>query len=245
MDRMIYTAMSGAKALEQRQHALSNNLANSSTDGFKADVEAFRAVPIRADGSATTRVFSIEATAGFDANSGPIRQTGTPLDAAIRGSGWFTVQGLDGEEMFTRNGAFVTGPDGTIQTQDGRAVLGDGGPITLPPDATVLIGEDGSISARIGSQLPIEVGRLKLVDPPPADMMKVGSGLFKMREGVAPPAAEEVTVVGGALEGSNVNVVEAMVGMIAVSRQFEMQMRMIQNAEGNDNRAASILSRNG
>lgn len=246
MDRMIYTAMSGAKALEQRQHALSNNLANASTDGFKADVEAFRAVPIRADGSATTRVFNIEATAGFDANSGPIRQTGTPLDAAIRGPGWFVVQGPDGEEMFTRNGAFVTGPDGSIQTQDGRAVLGEGGPIILPPDASVLIGEDGSISTRVGAQLPVEVGRLKLVNPPPADMMKVGSGLFKMREGAEPPPAdEEVTVVGGALEGSNVNVVEAMVGMIAVSRQFEIQMKMIQNAEGNDNRATSILSRNG
>lgn len=245
MDRMIYTAMSGAKALEQRQHALSNNLANASTDGFKADIEAFRAVPLRAEGSATTRVFSVETTTGFDAATGPIRQTGSPLDVAIRGAGWFAVQGDEGGESYTRNGAFVTGPDGTLQTQDGRAVMGDGGPISVPPEANILIGADGSVSAQTGSATPVEVGRIKLVNPPPEDMLKLGSGLYKMRDDALPPVDEQIQVVAGALEGSNVNVVEAMVGMIAVSRQFEMQMKMIQNAESNETRATSILSRNG
>ncbi|MFK7962750.1 MAG: flagellar basal-body rod protein FlgF [Burkholderiaceae bacterium] len=243
MDRMIYTAMSGAKALELRQHALSNNLANASTDGFKADLEAFRAVPLRAEGSATTRVFALEANAGIDSTVGPIRQTDSPLDMAIRGEGWFAVEGEDGEELYTRNGAFVTGGDGTLQTQAGRPVVGTGGPIVMPPNAQVLVGEDGTLSTQIGIDPPVVIGQLKLVNPPIADMKKLGNGLHQMRGDAQPPADAEVRVVSGALEGSNVNVVESMVGMIAVSRQFEMQMRMIQNAEANETRAASILAR--
>lgn len=245
MDRMIYTAMTGAKAMEQRQHALSNNLANASTDGFKADVEAFRAVPLQAEGSATTRVFAVEATAGFDAAVGPIRQTDSPLDVAIRTEGFFAVQGPDGDELYTRNGAFVVGGDGMLQTADGRQILGDGGPINVPDGANVVIGSDGAVSAQIGQGQPIALGQLKLVNPPADEMTKVGQGLFKTINGEPAPVDEKVTVVAGALEGSNVNVVEAMVGMIAVSRQFEMQMRMIQNAESNDARATTILSRNG
>ena len=245
MDRMIYTAMTGAKAMEQRQHALSNNLANASTNGFKADVEAFRAVPLIAEGAATTRVFAVEATAGFDTAVGPIRQTDSPLDVAIRSEGFFAVQGPDGEELYTRNGAFVIGSDGMLQTADGRQVLGDGGPINVPDGAAVVIGSDGSVGAQVGQEPPIAVGRFKMVNPPADEMTKIGHGMFKMINGEPAPVDEQVTVVGGALEGSNVNVVEAMVGMIAVSRQFEMQMRMIQNAESNDSRATTILSRNG
>jgi len=245
MDRMIYTAMTGAKALEQRQHALSNNLANASTDGFKADLEAFRAVPLRAEGAATTRVFALEANAGIDSTVGPIRQTDSPLDMAIRGEGWFAVQGEDGRELYTRNGAFVTGADGTLQTQVGLPVLGAGGTIQIPPNAQVLVGEDGTLSTQIGTDPPVVVGQLKLVNPPIAEMKKLGEGLYQMRDDAQAPVDAEVQVVSGALEGSNVNVVESMVGMIAVSRQFEMQMRMIQNAEANETRAASILSRGG
>lgn len=245
MDRMIYTAMTGAKSLEQRQSALSNNLANAGTDGFRADIETFRAVPIQADGTATTRVFSVEATAGFDAATGPLRQTGAPLDMAVRGDGWFAVQGADGAEQYTRNGAFVVGGDGQLQTLAGLRVVGDGGPITVPENAQVLVGSDGTLTAQVGAEAPVGIGRLKLVNPPQADLEKAGNGLVKLRNAGVAPADEAVSVVGGALEGSNVNVVEAMVGMISVSRQFEIQMRMIQSAESNEQRATSILSRNG
>jgi len=150
MDRVIYTAMSGAKATMARQDALANNLANASTTGFRADLSAFRAVPVRGDG-APTRVSSLEATAGFDAAEGPILQTGRKLDAAIRGPGWFSVQGLDGNEAYTRAGSFQLSADGVLQTQSGLAVLGDGGPIAVPAGAEVTIGSDGSISATVGN----------------------------------------------------------------------------------------------
>lgn len=242
MDRMIYTAMTGAKALMQRQESLSHNLANASTTGYRADTMAFRAVPVRADGTATTRVASLEATAGFDATPGPIQSTGNPLDVAVRGQGWIAVQGLDGTEAYTRNGSFVVGTDGTLQTHAGFPVVGDGGPIALQPNARVTIGSDGTVTAKYGNQAPTTVGKIKLVNPP-ADQMKKGpDGLLRTAGGDPAPDDPSVRLAEGALEGSNVNVVEAMVGMIALSRQFEVQMKMLQSSEANEQKATQLLS---
>jgi len=245
MDRLIYLSMSGAKALMQRQDALAHNLANGSTDGFRADRMAFRAVPGEQANAATTRVWALEASAGFDTESGPIRQTGRPLDLAIAGNGWFAVQTAAGDEAYTRDGAFEVGADGTLQNRRGQVVLGDGGPLTIPAGAEVSIGGDGTVSARIGNQAPLQVGRLKLVNPPPEELRKDGDGLVRIGAGDVAPADGSVRVVSGSLEGSNVNVVESMVGMIALARQFEMQMRMLQTAEGNEQKAAQLLSLKG
>jgi flagellar basal-body rod protein FlgF len=245
MDKLIYQAMTGAKALEQRQHTLANNLANAGTDGFRADLATFRAVPVRAEGTATTRVFSLEATSGFDAATGPLRHTDSPFDMAIRGEGWFAVQTPEGAERYTRNGAFTAGADGTLQTLTGMPVVGDGGPIAIPENARMHVGSDGTISAQVGNQPPVQIGRLKLVNPPKEDLVKLGNGLVGLRDDGIAPADENVAMVQGSLEGSNVNVVESMIGMIALSRQFEMQMRMLQNAESNDARATAVLSLNG
>jgi flagellar basal-body rod protein FlgF len=244
MDRVIYTAMSGAKATMARQDALANNLANASTTGFRADLSAFRAVPVRGDGAAT-RVSSLEATAGFDAAEGPIQQTGRKLDAAIRGPGWFSVQGLDGNEAYTRAGSFQLSADGVLQTQSGLAVLGDGGPIAVPAGAEVTIGSDGSVSAKTGNQAPVNVGQLKLVNPPLAELRKGADGLMRTLEGDPAPADPAVRVVDGAVEGSNVNPVDSMVGLIAAARQFELQMKLLQSAETNEQRASRLLSPNG
>lgn len=241
MDRMIYLAMSGARAMEERQNVLSHNLANAATDGFRADLAAFRAVPVRQEGSATTRVFALEATAGFDHASGPMRQTGRSLDAAIRGSGWFVVQSTLGDEAMTREGAFEVDADGTLVTHRGMPVLGDGGPITIPEGAEVLIGADGTISTRVGNDLPVPAGRLRLVNPAAESLVKGEDGLVRTRDGQPAPEDPQVSVADGVLEGSNVNVVEAMVGMIALARQFEMQMQLMRNAETNDQRAAQLL----
>jgi flagellar basal-body rod protein FlgF len=241
MDRMIYLAMSGAKAMEERQTALANNLANATTDAFRADLAAFRSVPIRQEGTATSRVFALEATAGFDASSGPIRQTGRPLDVAIRGSGWFVVQTPAGDEALTRDGAFEVDADGTLVTRRGMPVVGDGGPIAIPPNSQVLVGSDGTISAKTGNQPPVQVGRLRLANPPQDALAKGDDGLVRLNNGEPPVEDPAVTVVDGALEGSNVNVIDSMVGMIQLARQFEMQMQLIKNAETNDQRASRLL----
>jgi flagellar basal-body rod protein FlgF len=245
MDRLIYTAMSGAKALEQRQEAMANNLANANSNGFRADLMAFRSVPIRQEGAASTRVFALEATAGFDGTAGPLMQTGRSLDVAIAGQGYFVVQGLDGVEANTRNGAFEVGTDGTLQTKSGLPVVGDGGPLVVPPGAIVSIGSDGTVSAKVGSQAATQVGRLKLTNDPIGELRKSADGLLRRLDGEPSGPGANVTVAQGVLEGSNVNVVQAMVGMISVSRQFEMQMRMLQTAEQNEQRALNLLGNSG
>lgn len=244
MDRVIYTAMSGAKATMSRQDALANNLANASTPGFRADLSAFRAVPVRGDGL-PTRVAGLEATAGFDHAEGPLQQTGRRLDVAVRGPGWFSVQGLDGGEAYTRAGSFEVSADGVLQTRSGLSVLGDGGPIAIPPGGEVSIGSDGAVTAKVGNQPPVNVGQLKLVNPPAAELRKGADGLVRTADGEPAPADPQVRVADGVLEGSNVNAVDAMVGLIAAARQFEMQMKMLQSVETNEQRASRLLAPNG
>ena len=244
MDRLIYTAMSGAKATMTRQDALANNLANATTPGFRADLSAFRAVPVRGDGL-TTRVHSLEATAGFDAAQGPVTQTGRTLDIAVKGAGWIAVQGLDGNEAYTRAGSLAVSADGTLQTNSGLAVMGDGGPIVIPQGAEVAIGSDGTVSAKVGTTPPTTMGMIKLVNPGPGELRKGVDGLMRMQGGDPAPASPLVKIVAGAVEGSNVNPVASMVGMIGAARQFEMQMKMMQTVESNEQRAAKLLANNG
>lgn len=246
MDRLIYTAMSGANASANRQAVLANNLANASTNGFRAELATYRAVPVRGDGI-TTRVFALEATAGHLDTPGPAQRTGRNLDAMPTGNTWFAVQGLDGQESYTRNGSFEVSPDGTLQTSNGMTVLSDGGaPITVPPGAEVSMGFDGTLSAKVGNQPGNPVGRLKMVTPTAEDPLRRGDdGLFRARSGDPLPSDGNARLATGILEGSNVNPIEAMVGMIQTARQFETQMRLLQTAESNDRSAGQLLSLQG
>lgn len=245
MDRLIYTAMTGANAAQHRQQLLSNNLANASTPGFRAELATFRAVPVRGDG-ASSRVFALEATAGHSDAPGPVTNTGRNLDVAVRSGSYLSVQGLDGTEAYTRAGALEVSPDGTLVNAQGLPMLSDGGPLTVPSGAQVDIGEDGTVTARVPGQPGQALGKLKLVTPDDENRLQRGAdGLFRAAAGDTLDADATARVQSGALEGSNVNPIEAMVGMIAVARQFEVQMRMLQNGEKNDQTAAQLLSLNG
>ncbi len=241
MDRMIYLSMTGAKAAMQRQDVLANNLANVSTNGFRAELAAFRAVPVRGDG-ASTRAYALETTVGYNAESGPVAATGRNLDVAMSGNAWLAVQGLDGTEAYTRAGSLDVNAEGTLMTRTGLTVLGDGGPITLPANAQALIAPDGTISASVGNGKPTPVGKLKLVTPE-APLARSEDGLFRAAGGDL-PADPNARVQEGALEGSNVSAVESMVAMISASRQFEHQMKMIQTAERQEQAASKLLSAN-
>ncbi|WCM88940.1 flagellar basal-body rod protein FlgF [Acidovorax sp. NCPPB 3576] len=246
MDHLIYTSMTGANAAAQRQSVLSNNLANASTNGFRAEMSTFRAVPIQGDG-AKTRVFALEATSGHSEASGPVQRTGRNLDAMAVGNAWFAVQGLDGTEAYTRNGSLEVSATGQLLTSNGLTVLSDGGgPIDVPQGAEIALGSDGTITAKVGSQRPAAVGRLKLATPTLEDPLKRGDdALFRTVSGDPLPSDPNARMLSGALEGSNVNAVESMVGMIAASRQFEAQLRLLQTAETNDKSASQLLSING
>lgn len=246
MDHIIYTSMTGAGAAVHRQAVLSNNLANASTHGFRAQLSTFRSVPMQGDG-ASTRVFALEATSTHDSTSGPAERTGRDLDAMAVGNAWFAVQGLDGVEAYTRAGAFQVTPEGQLVTSTGLPVLSDSsGPIDVPPGAQVSLGSDGTITAQSAGQPPATVGRLKLATPTADDPLKRSDdGLFRTASGEPLAQDANAKLVAGALEGSNVNPVECMVGMIAAARQFEQQMRLLQTAENDDKTANRLLSING
>ena len=162
MDRRIYLSMSGAKATMQRQDVLANNLANVSTAGFREELQAFRAVPVRGDG-ATTRAYALETTTGYNPAPGQVMATGRALDVAAQGNAWFAVQALDGTEAYTRAGGFETTADGTLVTRSGGLpVIGEGGPISIPANAEVTIGDDGTVAAKVPGGASTAVGRLKL-----------------------------------------------------------------------------------
>lgn len=246
MDRMIYTAMSGAKHILEQQATNSHNLANVNSTGFRAQVDSFRAIPVVSEGL-NTRTFVVDATVGTDFSSGPIEQTGRNLDVALQGQGWLSVQRPDGSEAYTRNGALKVDENGLLKTASGLTVLGDGGPISIPPNVSITIASDGTISSVNNTTLPGPsniIGRLKLTNPAESSLSRAVDGLFVTKNGTPAEADANVSVVSGSLEGSNVNVVSAMVNMISLGRQFDMQMKLLQNAQNNADKAGQIFNLN-
>lgn len=246
MDRLIYTAMTGAKGTMDQQAAVAHNLANATSTGFRAELHKLRAVEVQTE-AMRTRSFTVDASVATDFDQGPLQFTGRAYDVALAGKGWLAVQMPDGTEAYTRNGSLEVSANGILQTRDGRPVLGDGGPITIPPDNEITIGADGSVSASQPDQPGVVnvVAQLKLVNPPEAELVRGDDGLFRVRGGAPAVADPNVRVAGGYLEGSNVNVVDQMVQMISLARQFEMQTRMLSTAEQNDRAAAQVLGRVG
>ena len=245
MDRLIYLAMTGAQQLLQQQAVTAHNLANAGTTGFKAETAAFRVAPVTGPGL-PTRAYALDSTTGADLTPGTVQSTGRDLDVTIEGPGFFTVEAKDGTEAYTRAGSFDVSPDGELITRTGLTVLGEGGPITVPPDTKVSVGRDGTISGTQNGQAAVNVlGRLKLVNPAAADVQKGADGLFRLRSGQPADADEAVTVTAGALEGSNVNAVAAMVDMINLARNCEMQMKLLSNADANEQRANTLLGTGG
>ena len=244
MDRLIYTAASGAKHILEQQATTSNNLANLSTTGFRAQLDTFRAVPVVSEGL-PTRAFVVDNTVGADFSTGPLQVTGRDLDVAIKGQGWIAVQMQDGTEAYTRNGSLQISPNGILQTANGQTVMGEGGPIAIPPNTTVSVGKDGSIASLTTDTVPATstiVGRLKLVNPDQKQLVRGDDGFFRQQDGTPVQADPAVTVTSGALEGSNVSAVDSMVNMISLARSLETQMSLLKNAENNAAKATQILA---
>jgi flagellar basal-body rod protein FlgF len=248
MDRLIYTAMTGASQTLSRQAAVAHNLANVSSTGYRAEEHRLRAVQVNSNAQQKglpTRAFAVDASTHVDFTPGPMMHTGRALEIAVQGNGWIALQMPDGSEAYTRNGNFELNVNGIVQTRNGIPVQGDGGPIAVPPDVKLSVGVDGTISAlpESGAQNTVSViGRFKLVSPPDADLVRGEDGLFRMRDRSAAPTDERVKVAAGSLEGSNVNPAEQMVSMISLARQFEMQMKMLSTADANDKAATQILA---
>lgn len=243
MDRMLYVAMSGAKETLLAQANASNNLANASTTGFLSDLNQFRSMPVYGDGH-PTRVFALSERPGTDFDHGSIQHTGRDLDVAVKDGGWMAVQSPGGAEAYSRRGDFRVDENGLLLSGNNLPVMGNGGPIAIPPFEKIDIGVDGTVSIRpVGAetqQLAV-IDRIKLVAPQFDQMKKGEDGLFRLEGGGEAEADPAQRLVPGALVSSNVNVVNEMVDMIELSRRFELQVKMMKSAEENATAAASII----
>jgi flagellar basal-body rod protein FlgF len=243
MDKLLYIAMSGAKETLRAQAANNHNLANASTTGFRADLSAFQSRAVTGSGF-PSRVYATNSTTGWDPSSGSLQSTGRDLDVAVQGNGFIAVQGRDGKEAYTRAGDLRVDPNGLLTNGAGHMVMGDGGPISVPPNSSISIASDGSISViPLGQDATTTatIGRIKLVNPPVNTVTRGEDGLFRTNDGKDAPADASVKVAAGAIESSNVNVADAMVHMIELSRQFDMQIKAIRSAEDNGAASAQLL----
>lgn len=243
MDRSLYVAMTGATQIMRAQDVVSHNLANATTAGFKSELDAFRSLPVLGPGQ-PSRINAVAQGIGRDERQGTMQHTGRALDVAVRGSGWIAVQAPDGSEAYTRAGNLQLTADGLLTDAAGNPVIGNGGPINLPNSTQIVIGNDGTISTVPQGQGPstmTQVDRIKLVDPPADALAKGADSLLHLAGGAAAEADPGVLLAPQMLEGSNVNPSAELVQMIALSRQYEMQVRSIKTAEDNADTSRKLL----
>jgi flagellar basal-body rod protein FlgF len=241
---MLYVAMSGASQNTKAMQAHANNLANISTTGFRRDFEQARAMPVFGD-SFPARVFAMSERPATDFTTGSQQETGRDLDVAAKGDSWIAVQAPDGSEAYVRTGSLEIDALGQLRTSDGMPVMGNGGPIAIPPEEKIDIGEDGTITIRGQGNNPnalATVDRIKLVTPDAKQLEKGSDGLIRMKSGQpAPQADANASVQSGVLEASNVNAVDEMTSILALSRQFELHVKMMKTAEEDSQSMARVL----
>ncbi|MBL4865100.1 MAG: flagellar basal body rod protein FlgF [Pseudomonadales bacterium] len=243
MDKMLYVAMSGAKQTMLAQNIHSHNLANVATTGFKADLAQARSMQVFG-GHFPSRVYAMTESPGVDFRPGSMITTNRDLDISVQGEGWLAVLDREGNEAFTRSGELMVDSNGLIKTQNDLIVMGNAGPLTLPPFEKIEIGVDGTVTIQALGQGPetlTEVDRIKLVNPELAQLTKGSDGLFRRKDGNIEPPDSVVRIQKGVLEGSNVNPVEALMEIMSLSRQFELQMKMMSKAEELDENSARLL----
>ncbi len=243
MDRMLYIAMNGAKQNMLAQSANTNNLANVSTPGFRADIASFRSMPVFGHGH-PTRAYAMVERPGVNLNPGSLSSTDNPLDIAINGEGYIAVQAADGSEAYTRAGNLRLTASGLLLSGSGDPVLGSGGPISLPPSSKIEVSSEGTVSVmalEANEGASQEIDRIKLVNPLARDLYKGNDGLLRLKEGELSPADANVRVISGAVEMSNVNVSEALVNMIELSRQFELHVKMMRTADQQAEKASQLM----
>ena len=243
MDRLVYLAMTGATQALNAQQNTSHNLANANTPGFRADLDSLMSRPVQGPGYAS-RVYSQDAGIGSDLSQGAVMDTGRALDVAVKGTGWIAVQAPDGTEAYTRRGDLQISSGGILQNGAGEPVLGNGGPIAIPPAQKLEIGSDGTISiipvGQSANTLAV-LDRIKLVNPPGENMVKGPDGLFRLKDGTqaAPDASTQVT--SGVLESSNVNTVDALVQLIDHARNFEANIKLLRTAQEDDQASQKLM----
>lgn len=243
MDPVLYNTMNGAQMDFNKQGVHANNMANANTTGFKSDL--FQAQALFIQGSVDSgESIPVQMDNGTNFSDGPLITTGRDLDIAVRGKGWFAVQDAKGKEAYTRAGDFHVDDTGMLVTAAGQPVIGDGGPISIPPAQRIEIAEDGTISiVPMGGPPGVlaVLDRLKLVRLDPSSMVKGADGLVKLSKGNAAPADASIIVIKGSLEGSNVNSIDQMVNMISTGQEFSAKMKLLEAADNNARKLSQLI----
>ncbi|WP_067217160.1 flagellar basal-body rod protein FlgF [Marinomonas gallaica] len=245
MDRALYLAMSGGTQVMNAQAIHANNLANVSTTGFRSDFEQARSMQVNGDFH-PSRVYAMTENPGTNFDTGPMQQTGRAMDVAVQGKGFIAALDATGQEVYTRSGDLQLTVSGQLVTGTGLPVVGAAGPIFLPPLDEIAVSEDGTISiipqGGDGTQMTA-LNRLKLVSADPEMLTKGEDGLVRTKSGEMLLADNNVQVISGFLEGSNVNAVEEMTSIMELSRRFEMNIKVMNTVRENENASARILER--
>ncbi|MGZ8282058.1 MAG: flagellar basal body rod protein FlgF [Allosphingosinicella sp.] len=243
MDRLVHTTLSALRGAMNRQTTTANNLANANTVGFRREISSAQALWIRGQ-TFDARAQSSQAVIAADMTAGTLTATGRDLDVAMQGDALLAVQAENGDEAYTRRGDLQVSSTGVLTTGDGRIVLGDQGPVTIPPADSIRIDDDGKIwivPAGGDPNVPQEVDRLKLASPAGSQILKGLDGLFRVTGGGALPSDPEARLTPGSLEGSNVEATQWLMDMIEASRSWETQLRMISTAREIDTSAADLM----
>ncbi len=243
MDRLIHTSLTGLRGAMARQATTANNLANANTTGFRAEMSSARALWLQGQGLEARAPSSREVLAA-DMRAGTVSDTGRDLDIAMQGEALLAVQAADGSEAYTRRGDLQVSASGLLTTGDGRPVLGDGGPITIPPADSMRFADDGTIwivPTGGDPNVPQQLDRLKLANPTGSRVLKGVDGLFRVENGGILPTDPEARLTPRSLEGSNVQVSQALIDMIEASRAWDTQLNLITTARDIDTAGADLM----
>ncbi|KTD82706.1 flagellar basal-body rod protein FlgF [Legionella waltersii] len=247
MEPILYKAIIGGRADFDRQAMIANNLANVNTPGFKADLYQAQTMYMPGPNGMNdlqTQSIIMQTANGVDTSPGEIIPTGRDLDVAIDGEGWMAVQSRDGHEAYTRGGSLRLDVNGQLITASGRPVLGDGGPISIPPAKSIEIGADGTITV-----VPLDgdvkslaiLDRIKLVKLDKTNVFKNNEGLIELKSGGGATPDSNIRLLSGAIEGSNVKAIDQMVAMISAGREFDAHMKILSTVDDNGQKLAQLL----
>lgn len=244
MDKAIYLAMSAGQNIMSAQAIHANNLANVNTSGFQSDFAQARSMGVYYGDGHATRAYAMTENPGTDFNRGSMVKTGRDLDMAVEGDGWIAVQAPDGSEAYTRAGSLKVDPQGQLLTGNNLPVLGNGGPIAIPPFDKVTLGADGTITIQPEGQsatVLATVDRIKLVKPDYAQLNKGRDGLVRRSDGLTSVPDASIRLQSGFLESSNVNPVNELTHITALARQFEINVKLMKVMEENSGAASQLL----
>ena len=244
MDKAIYIAMSAGQNIMSAQAIRANNLANANTTGFQADFAQARSMGVYYGDGYSTRAYAMTESPGTDFTRGALIQTGRDLDVAVDADGWISVQGKDGTEAYTRSGSLKVSPTGQLLTGNNLPVIGEGGPIAIPPFDKLTLGADGTITIQPEGQAAgvlAVVDRIKMVRPNYADIVKGQDGLIRRKDAQPQEIEPRLRLQAGFLESSNVDPVNELTQIMSLARQYEINIKLMKTVDENSQAATSLL----